>query len=719
MSEVLSNRTGTRSTRFLERRVLVVDDDPTFVLLATETLQQGGFKIMSAGTVQEAVAAFATFVPDLVLLDVGLPGGSGYDVCRSIREAASNSDIPVVLVTGHNDTASIETSYEAGATDFMSKPVLWPTLPHRVDFMLRALDARRALTRSEKRIRTLLQALPDASIIVDRQGRIIEHLIGSDTGNDRSLVGNALEEAFPAGLAAAARRCLLGSGASTRSTHEFAVGKGEQQRWFEARFRPQLDGTLLIVTRDTTERRKARARIEYLAFNDVLTGLPNRQGLVLRATHLMRRATRLGTRMAVLYIDLDRFKRVNDNLGHAAGNELLKNVAVRLRQLIPAAAPTQDADALVPVMVGRLGGDEFVVLVGELSDEQQAVEVAERIRRLLAEPFDCGGQHYLVVTPSIGIATFPNDSSDIDDLLVKANMAMYRAKDQGGNGYSFFGASLALYSLGRLEMETDMRRAFERREFRICYQPKLDLASGVIAGVEALLRWDHPDRGPVSPEVFIPVAEETGLIVPLGQWVVREVCAQLQRWAGMGFGRLTAAVNVSVHQFVRHDFVDSVFGALLDSGVAPDRLELEITESLLMRNTTDTRASMNRLRSQGVGLSIDDFGTGYSSLGYLRELPVSALKIDRSFVSDLERTEDAAKICAAIIALARELRLRVVAEGVETEKQLAFLRRHHCDQAQGFLICRPVPAAELERVLHEEGSEHAVHRHAPGARARG
>jgi diguanylate cyclase (GGDEF)-like protein len=434
----------------------------------------------------------------------------------------------------------------------------------------------------------------------------------------------------------------------------------------------------------------------------------------------MREATSRSTRMAVLYIDLDRFKRVNDNLGHACGNELLKSVALRLQQLDPASSSAHESNALAPVMVARLGGDEFGVLVGELRDEQQqAVEVAERIRRLLAEPFDSGGQHYLVVTPSIGIAMFPHDSTDIDDLLVKANMAMYRAKDQGGNGYSFFGASLALRSLGRLEIETDMRRAFERREFRIFYQPKLDLASGTIAGVEALLRWNHPDRGTVSPEVFIPVAEETGLIVPLGEWVVREVCAQLKSWADRGFRRLTAAVNVSVHQFVRHDFVDSVLGALRDAGVPPDRLELEITESLLMRNTPETRASMNRFRSSGVGLSIDDFGTGYSSLGYLRELPVTALKIDRSFVSDLERKEDAAKICAAIIALARELRLRVVAEGVETEKQLVFLRRHHCDEAQGFLICRPVPAADLERVLGGEGAVQAWRREALGARARG
>jgi len=351
-----------------------------------------------------------------------------------------------------------------------------------------------------------------------------------------------------------------------------------------------------------------------------------------------------------------------------------------------------------PRMVARLSGDEFVVLVESLSDEKQAVDIADQIRRLLAEPVDCGG-HHLVVTPSIGIALFPRDATDIDDLLVNADMAMYRAKDRGGNGHAFFGESLALRALGRLEMETDMREAFERDGFSICYQPKLDLASGTFAGVEALLRWEHPRRGAVSPTTFIPVAEETGLIVPLGGWVIRQVCEQLRRWSSIGLGRLTAAVNVSVHQFVRHDFVDSVLSALRAAGVAADRLELEITESALMRNTAEIRASMNRFRSHGITLSIDDFGTGYSSLGYLRELPVSELKIDRSFVSDLDSKEDAAKICAAIIALARELKLRVVAEGVENERQLAFLRRHHCDQVQGFLISQPMPADELQMLL--------------------
>jgi EAL domain-containing protein (putative c-di-GMP-specific phosphodiesterase class I) len=326
--------------------------------------------------------------------------------------------------------------------------------------------------------------------------------------------------------------------------------------------------------------------------------------------------------------------------------------------------------------------------------------VANRIRQSLGEPLDCGG-HRLVVTPSIGIALYPQDGTDIEDLLVKADMAMYQAKDQGRNGYAFYGHSMAVRSLGRLELENDLRSAFQQGDFQIYYQPKIELSSGAIIGVEALLRWHHAERGWIAPDVFIPVAEETGLIAELGDWVIREACKQLNTWASEGLGYLSIAVNVSVQQFARADFVESVLRALWQYGVKPEQLELEITESLLMRNVDDTTACMKRFRAAGVTLSIDDFGTGYSSLGYLRQFPVDALKIDRSFVKDLHTSDDDAAICAAIIAMARELKLKVIAEGVANVEQLEFLRRHRCDQAQGYLISKPVPVADLEKLLRD------------------
>ena len=706
MSATNTDNSGTPLAAERALRVLIIDDDPTFTLLASETLHQAGFAVRVSVSAAEALVAFEAYSPDLVLLDVDLPGGNGFDVCAALRASGSNADLPVVMVTGHDDTESIAKAYEAGATDFMHKPILWPTLPHRLHFMMRSLYNTQALKLSEGKNRALLHALPDSIVIVDASGVVSEHITGSDSKDATRLVGKQLEEAFPEEVARGARAVMTDSSAGARTSYEFGVEHGGERRWFEARLRPQHEGPLVIVTRDTTERHRAKARIEYLAYYDVLTRLPNRQLFVREAARAMQEAKRGGTMLALLYLDLDRFKRINDNLGHAVGDSLLVTVARRIHQAVRDAqlpSPRGAAAKHELKRVARIGGDEFVVLLTELSDEQQAVAIAERIQAALADPFDCGG-HHLVVTPSIGIAMYPRDATEIDDLLVKADMAMYQAKDQGRNGYAFFGQSMAVRSLGRLEMENDMRRAFDERKFQLFYQPKLDLARDTVIGVEALLRWHDPERGWTPPDKFIPVAEETGLIIALGNWAIREACRQLARWASAGLGHLTMAVNVSVQQFMRHDFVDTVTEALRAAGVKPQQLELEITESLLMRNVPQTTARMAKIRGLGVALSIDDFGTGYSSLGYLRQLPVDALKIDRSFVKDLHRSDDDAAICAAIIAMARELKLKVIAEGVENAEQLEFLRRQRCDQAQGFFISKPMPVAELEPLLRRPPS---------------
>jgi len=351
--------------------------------------------------------------------------------------------------------------------------------------------------------------------------------------------------------------------------------------------------------------------------------------------------------------------------------------------------------------VARLGGDEFVILLTGVTTDAQVATVAERIQKLVGEPLDCGG-HRFVITPSVGIAMYPSDATNIDDLLAKADMAMYQAKESGRNGYAFFGQSMAVRSLSRLELESDLRQAMESGQFLLHYQPKCDLNSGDLVGVEALLRWPHPQRGWIGPDTFIPVAEETGIIIQLGDWVIAQACQQLKRWNQEGFGHLTIAVNVSVQQFSRDNFLESVQRSLAEAGVDPRRLELEITESLLMKDVAETTACLKRFREAGIALSIDDFGTGYSSLGYLRRFPIDALKIDRSFVKDLHKNDDAAAICAAIIALARELKLKVIAEGVETLEQVEFLRRHRCDQVQGYLISKPVGIEDLQKRLRPQ-----------------
>jgi diguanylate cyclase (GGDEF)-like protein len=594
-----------------------------------------------------------------------------------------------------------------GATDFINKPVLWPTLPHRVEFMLRARDNMQALRASEHRNRALLQALPDSIYMVDVNGFVLDHITRGDVNAGDTLIGRRIESVVPAETAHAARVAMNSAdGRASVTTLEFETGSGAEQRAFEARLRPQGDGTFLMILRDATERRRAERQIEYLAYYDTLTGLPNRQLFVRDVTRAIAAAQRAGRMIALLYLDLDRFKRINDNLGHSVGDALLRSVARRLECCLRSSdsVASHGRGTTDSGQIARLGGDEFVILLTQINDKSDVSRVAERIEQSLGEPFECDG-HRFVVTPSIGIALYPQDGSDIEDLLVKADMAMYQAKDQGRNGHAFYGESMLVRSLGRLELEIDLRRAFDANEFTIFYQPKQNLATGAIVGVEALLRWRHPERGWIPPDKFVPVAEETGMIVAIGDWVIRETCKQIRSWANTDLQHLTIAVNVSVQQFAREDFVDSVLRTVWQQGIRPNQLELEITESLLMRNVDGTTAALKRLGAAGFALSIDDFGTGYSSLGYLRQFPVDALKIDRSFVKDLPGSSDAAAICAAIIAMARELKLRVIAEGVETVEQLDFLRTHRCEQAQGYLISRPICVADLEKLLRASLAE--------------
>jgi diguanylate cyclase (GGDEF)-like protein/PAS domain S-box-containing protein len=697
--------------------VLIIDDDPVFALLAAETLQQAGFRAPAAHTRADALELLARECPDLVLLDVQLPDASGFDLCALIRAAPAGSDVPIIMVTGNDDTESIARAYEAGATDFINKPVLWPTLPHRVGFMLRARDNMRALRASEHKNRALLQALPDSIYIIDLDGMILDHITELKQGGGDPLIGHRLEAIVPPDVAEAARRSMrAAAGSAELAAHEYELEVGKERRAFEARLRPQGDGTFLVILRDATERRRAEAQIEYLAYYDTLTGLPNRQMFVRDVSRAIDVADRSKRMVALLYVDLDRFKRINDNLGHSVGDALLRGVARRLEQSLRAtdavSGTGERAQQVEAGQIARLGGDEFVILLSEIADRAHVARVATRIEQSLGAPFDCDG-HRFVVTPSIGIALFPQDGKDIEDLLVKADMAMYQAKDQGRNGHAFYGESMAVRSLGRLELEIDLRHAFDAGEFQLYYQPKMDLSTGAIVGVEALLRWHHAERGWIAPEKFIPVAEETGMIVAIGDWVIRESCRRIKAWVDTPLANLSIAVNVSVQQFAREDFVDGVLRALWQHGVKPHQLELEITESLLMRNVDGTMAALKRLGTAGLMLSIDDFGTGYSSLGYLRQFAVDALKIDRSFVKDLPESTDAAAICAAILAMARELKLNVIAEGVETAAQLEFLRGHRCNQAQGYLISKPLCLADLEKLLGHSANEPA------GARSKG
>jgi diguanylate cyclase len=441
----------------------------------------------------------------------------------------------------------------------------------------------------------------------------------------------------------------------------------------------QSDGPLILKTiRYAIERKESDQHFAFLSHYDKLTGLANRELFRDRLHQAMSRAERAGKLVALLFLDLDRFKSVNDTLGHLAGDELLVEVATRLKTCV------RKSDT-----IARLGGDEFTVILEGLDAPVDAEIVCRKIIKSLEAPLLLRN-HEIYVTTSIGVTFFPTDDIDLNGLLRNADAAMYRAKEEGRNKFHLFTADLSARAVKRLGIESALRHAVERQEFHLCYQPKISVHTGEILGAEALLRWENPQHGLVSPVDFIPVAEETGLIVPIGEWVLRRACADTRKWHAAGFDHVSVAVNLSARQFRHGELINTVRRALQDSGIAPHQLELEITESLLMDDTEASQIALNELKALGTSIYLDDFGTGYSSLAYLKKFPIDGLKIDRSFIRDLPGDPDDEAITQAILALSQALRLHVVAEGVENDAQLDFLRRQGCEVVQGFLFSRPL-----------------------------
>ncbi|MDX9707293.1 MAG: EAL domain-containing protein [Azospira sp.] len=438
---------------------------------------------------------------------------------------------------------------------------------------------------------------------------------------------------------------------------------------------------------DISERKASEARVRHLAHHDALTNLPNRFSLHERLEQALGFAQRNGKMLALMLIDLDNFKVVNDTLGHQTGDKLLVEVAGRLTRAVGEGG-----------IVARLGGDEFVIVLPDTDAPAAVALVAERILGTVARPCNIDG-HKLRTTPSIGICLYPDDGDEVADLMKKADVAMYHAKAQGRANYQFFTAELQQATLRRIAIENELRAAVERRQFELHYQPQLDLRSGRISGVEALVRWNHPERGLIGPAEFIPTAEETGLIIPLGNWVLREACCQLAAWQARGITGLRMSVNLSTHQFVDPLLPQRIGEIVAESGIAPGDLDLEVTESMSMQSPEDTVAVMEALTARGMTLSIDDFGTGYSSLAYLKLFPIHTLKIDRSFVMNITTDLDDAQICDVTVLLAHKLGLETVAEGVETEAQLQYLQSIGCEKVQGYLVSRPLPAAKAEEFI--------------------
>jgi diguanylate cyclase (GGDEF)-like protein len=677
--------------------VLIVDDDAGSRLLMRRALERAGFAISEAADGAAAVSAVEAGVCNAVLMDVEMPQLNGYDACKAIRALPGGAHLPIMMVTGRDDVASINQSYQAGATDFLAKPINWNLLGHRVQYLVRGGRLVQELEESEGRQRAMLDALPDLLLVVDSQSRIVDRLGATDNhpflaaGHGCELKITDLVEGDAArAIAHALDDCRV---RNERTEVEFECVRQGQERRFETRIVPYDRGRLLCVLRDVTERHRAANRIRELAFFDPLTQLPNRQYLLQLLEEARREAATTGEKFAVVRINLDQFKRINDSIGHGAGDALLQAVSSRLGTFLKL-----EKDGAVTMPLARLTGDEFAVAIRHLQSDADVQNAIGNIMAAFSSPYMIRHRDFFV-TCTIGIAIFPDHGSFADELLRTAGLALHEAKTLGGNRGVIYGEHMRARSVARLELETELRRALEANELFLAYQPQIELSSGRIASVEALVRWRHPARGIVPPDEFISVAEESGLIVPLSDLVMRQALKQIAAWWKDGCRDLRVAVNVSGAQFEAPGFPDWVFAHLDEAGLPGACLELEITESLLMVDEAAAALAVRAVRELGVHVAIDDFGTGYSSLAYLKHFPIEALKIDRSFVADLGRDSNDAAICAAIIAMGRQLGLKIVAEGVETKEQLQFLSTHGCTLAQGFYIAKPVEAPEMAKLL--------------------
>ena len=698
--------------------VLLVDDDPVNLLLTALALRERGFKITEADSGEMALETLREWTPDVIVLDAMMPGLDGFDTCTALRRQPGFENVPVLMLTGLDDDASITRAYQVGATDFFVKATQWSLLAGRLRYLLRSARTRNELERNRSKLARAQDLARMGSFDWRRTGGGMllspeaQRVFGLGPQDPATL--RALLRMVPQDERRVLLRQMHGAlrQAAVLANDVPIVLLDGRQRIVHVEAEPEFSehgqsAGYSGIVQDVTDRRHAEDKIRQLANFDSLTGLPNRRQLIWRAERALEQARRLEHQFALLLIDLDRFKIINDTLGHGAGDELLMEVGRRLRacvrhsdQVTDGALETAGARSHRALeAVGRLGGDEFVALLPEVTADRDAERVAQRVLEALREPIFVSGQECFV-TASVGVAIFPRDGTSVVDLLRNADVAMYSVKAQGKNSSAIYSPQLAGRGREKLELETALHKAIERNELVLHYQPKIDVRAAKMVGAEALMRWQ---RGGVlvPPGDFIPLAEETGLIVPLSEWALRQAAHQVSLWQTAFAFAESIAVNLPSRLFERSDLVEHIHQCATSSNVPPRVIQLEITEDALMKDLQNVIPSLHRLNEIGVEISIDDFGTGYSSLAYLTTLPISELKIDRSFVRDLGVTPQSSAVVTAIIALARSLGLRVVAEGVETLRQMEVLHRLGCSVMQGFLFSRAVPPDELQRWLEQ------------------
>jgi diguanylate cyclase (GGDEF)-like protein/PAS domain S-box-containing protein len=692
--------------------LLLVEDNPADARLIREMLNELGsyeVELTHVESMGEAEKQLAERVFDIVLLDLGLPDVEGLG--SAVRRAhAAAPRVPLVVLTGLDDESVATQAMQEGAQDYLIKGQIDArSLLRALRYATERKTTEEALFVEKERAQVTLNCIGDAVVCTDISGNItFLNLVAQKMTGWALLeaVGRPMAEVFQI-LDATSREtvpnpmdlAVLHNRTMNLPSNCILLQRGGLEIPIEDSVAPihdregQPTGAVIVFRDASVARAIASAarvmadQLSHSAEHDFLTGLPNRMLFNDRVSQAIAVAARHSKKVAVLFLDLDGFKHINDSLGHPVGDQLLQSIAKRLVDCV------RGTDT-----VSRQGGDEFVVLLLEVERAEDAAITARKMLQAVAETHSLK-QHDLHVTTSIGLSIYPDDGIDAETLIKNADTAMYQAKENGRQGYQFFKPAMNVRAVERQSIEESLRRALEHQEFSLHYQPKINLKTGEIAGAEALIRWMHPTRGPISPSHFIPIAEDCGLILPIGNWVLREACKQARAWIDAGLSLGSMAVNISAMEFRDENFLEGVFSALSSTGLGPECLELELTESALMKRVESTASILQSLRAKGVRVAVDDFGTGYSSLSYLQKFPLDALKIDQSFVRRITTAPEETTIVTAVINMGRSLELRVVAEGVENQRELEFLQAHLCDEAQGYYFSEPVDAQRFAKLL--------------------
>jgi len=689
--------------------ILIVDDTPANLLALHSVLDDSNYHLVDADSGKTALEIlFKQQDFSLILMDVQMPGMNGFETVELIKSRSQCANIPVIFLTAiSKEEKFVSQAYAKGAIDFLAKPYDPAMLQAKVAGFVELYRVKQELQdqirkrkKSEKKLRVASQVFEHAGegIMITDKNAVIEAVNSSF----EKITGYSAAEAI------GQTPRLLSSGRQSPEFYqmmwngliEFGVWEGEiynrrkdgelYQEWLKIVAVKNRDGKLTHYIgsfSDITAHTSAGQRLYHLAHYDNVTSLPNRVKFKETLEHELQNARRRRSTMAVFFLDLDHFKIVNDTLGHAAGDVLLREVSKRLLDC------KRDND-----LVARQGGDEFTGILIDLTHVEDAAIVAERILKSLAEPIVLGKEK-VYISGSIGLSVYPDDGEDAETLTSKADTAMYHAKEMGRNNYQFHTEKMYQDSVRRIDLEAKLRHAIKHEEFELYYQPQIDAQTRQITGMEALIRWNQPQEGMISPAKFIPLAEDTGLIAEVGEWVLRTACAQAQQWQDEGIPPLLLSVNLSSHQFRKKDFMHILHAALSDSGFSPEWLQLELTERIIMHEDDFTIARLQTIHDAGIHLSIDDFGTGYSSMSYLKRFPLNELKIDKSFIDDVCSDEDDGVIVSAMINLAHGLNLKVIAEGVEDKSQLNWLEWHGCDAIQGYYLSRPLSVADFEKFI--------------------